>query len=184
MSTIVDSAARPAAQTDERAQTQRAWRAAAATLAVGILGLIGLFWEPAVAAVNVWTDSATYNHCYLIVPIVAYLIWERRVIFAQTRPAPTYLIPALAVVIGSAAWLVANTATVFEVQQFAMFGILQCLLLAVLGWRVYFALARVTAAVTTISSTEQPRERSLIGLAKPCRKGPKASAFPNRCTNL
>ncbi len=141
MSTIVDSAARPIAQTDERAEMERAWRAAAATLAVGIIGLIALFWEPAVAAVNVWSDSATYNHCFLIIPIVGYLIWERRVIFAQTRPAPTYLIPSLAVAIGSAAWLVANTATVFEVQQFAMFGILQCLLLAVLGWRVYFALA-------------------------------------------
>ena len=141
MSTIVESVTRPVAQDAERAETQHAWRIAAVTLTLGILGLIALFWEPAVAAVNVWSDSATYNHCFLIVPIVAYLIWERRVIFTQTRPAPTYLVPALAVVIGSAAWLVASTATVFEVQQFAMFGILQCLLLAVLGWRVYFALA-------------------------------------------
>jgi len=141
MSTIVDSAVRPIAQADEHARLQRAWRAAAATLAIAILGLITLFWEASVAAVNVWSDSATYNHCFLIVPIVGYLIWERRVIFAQTRPAPIFLVPALAVAIGSAAWLVASTATVFEVQQFAMFGILQCLLLAVLGWRVYFALA-------------------------------------------
>ena len=54
--------------------------------------------------------------------------------------APTYVVPVAAVVIGSAAWLVANVATVYEVQQFALFGMLQCLLLAVLGWRVYFAL--------------------------------------------
>ena len=48
----------------------------------------------------------------------------------------------------------------------------------------YFALARVTAEVTTMSSTEAPRERSLIGLAKPWRKGPKASALPRRWTSL
>ncbi len=141
MNTIVDSLSQSVVQDEERAAALHAWRAAAATLVVAILGLIGLFWEPAVAAVNVWSDSATYNHSFLIAPIVGYLIWERRVIFTQARPTPTYLLPALAVVIGSAAWLVANTATVYEVQQFAMFGILQCLLLAVLGWRVYFALA-------------------------------------------
>ena len=139
MNTVVDSASLPVVRTDERGAALQAWRAAVATIAVGTLGLIALFWEPAVAAVNVWSDSATYNHSFLIAPIVGYLIWERRVIFTQSRPTPAYLLPVLAAVIGSAAWLVASTATVYEVQQFAMFGILQCLLFAVLGWRVYFA---------------------------------------------
>ena len=31
---------------------------------------------------------------------------------------------------------------------------------------------------------EQPRERSLAGLAKPCRKGPMAMAPPSRSTSL
>ena len=35
-----------------------------------------------------------------------------------------------------------------------------------------------------MSSTEQPRERSLIGFANPCKKGPKASAPAKRCTSL
>jgi exosortase A len=140
MTTTVDSASRQMILDPETAETHRAWRVAAATLAVGITALIAIFWEPAAAAVRVWSTSATFNHCFLIIPIVAYLLWERRIVFSQARPAPTFFVPVAAVIIGSAAWLVANTATVYEIQQFALFGMLQCLLLAVLGWRVYFAL--------------------------------------------
>lgn len=35
-----------------------------------------------------------------------------------------------------------------------------------------------------ISSAEQPRERSLMGLATPCTTGPRAVAPPRRCTSL
>jgi exosortase A len=140
MTTTVDSQVRPLTLDPEAAETRRAWRIAAGTLLVGIFALLAIFWEPAAVAVRVWSTSATFNHCFLVVPIVAYLVWERRAIFSQARPAPFHVLPAAAVVIGSAAWLVADTATVYEVQQFALFGMLQCLFLAVLGWRVYFAL--------------------------------------------
>ena len=46
------------------------------------------------------------------------------------------------------------------------------------------ACTKVTAEVMTMSSTEQPRDRSLIGEAKPCKIGPNASAPAKRCTNL
>ncbi len=140
MTTTVASPMQPLSLDPEAAETQRAWRIAAATLLAGICALLAIFWQPAAAAVRVWSTSATFNHCFLVVPIVAYLIWERRAIFSQARPAPIHILPAAAVAIGSAAWLVADTATVYEVQQLALFGMLQCLFLAVLGWRVYFAL--------------------------------------------
>ncbi len=52
--------------------------------------------------------------------------------------------------------------------------------------RIYFlpAWTNVTAAVMTMSYTEHPLERSLIGIAKPWRKGPYASAPARRCTSL
>ena len=46
------------------------------------------------------------------------------------------------------------------------------------------ACTKVTAEVMTMSSTEQPRDKSLIGEAKPCKIGPNASAPAKRCTNL
>jgi hypothetical protein len=44
--------------------------------------------------------------------------------------------------------------------------------------------AATTAQVVTISSTLAPRDRSLIGLAKPCRNGPIAWAPPSHCVSL
>ncbi|MBL8698815.1 MAG: exosortase A [Alphaproteobacteria bacterium] len=140
MSTTVDSAARALAASDPAAETRRTWLVAAATIAAGLCALIVIFRDAAVGAVDVWLTSATYNHCFLIVPIVGYLVWERKDIFANARPTPFALLPALAVVIGGAAWLVANTASVLEIQQFALFGMIEMLLLSVLGWRVFGAL--------------------------------------------
>src|SRR5262245_40956275 len=47
-----------------------------------------------------------------------------------------------------------------------------------------FAWRTVTAAVSTISSTVAPRDRSAIGRASPCKIGPIASHPANRCTSL
>jgi hypothetical protein len=42
--------------------------------------------------------------------------------------------------------------------------------------RLYCALAAVTATQSTISSTEQPRDKSLAGLFNPKSNGPMARA--------
>jgi hypothetical protein len=44
--------------------------------------------------------------------------------------------------------------------------------------------ANITTQVVTMSSTLALRDRSLIGLAKPCRKGPMALAPPSHCVSL
>ena len=46
------------------------------------------------------------------------------------------------------------------------------------------SLAATTAQVVTMSSTLAARDRSLIGLAKPCRNGPIACAPPSPCVSL
>jgi exosortase A len=119
---------------------RRAWRAAAATLLAGTFALIAIFGDAALAAWRVWTSSATFNHCLAVVPIAAWLAHRRRAVFVAADPAPVAALPAAAALLGGVAWLVAHAATVYEIQQFALVGILQCLLLGVLGWRAYGAL--------------------------------------------
>lgn len=126
------------ASPDEAARA--AWCAAAAALILGSAALLWLFRDAAAAALQVWRDSATFNHGFLILPIAIYLAHERRAVFAAAHPAPIVALPTLAALLGAAAWLAAETATVYELQQFALVGLLQCLLLGVLGWRLYAAL--------------------------------------------
>ncbi|MBI3710360.1 MAG: EpsI family protein [Proteobacteria bacterium] len=119
-----------------QAATAPTWRAAFLVLAVGFAGMGFLFWDPVVAAVNVWIGSATYNHCFLVIPIVAYLIWPKWPTVARMAPRPAFGALALMPPIGLV-WLIGHFASFYEAQHFAIVGLAQAFLLSVLGWRIY-----------------------------------------------
>ena len=116
-----------------------AWAMTVAVLLASVSILVVLFWETASDGVLLWTRSA-YNYCYLILPISLYLVWERRHAIAPLRPRPTLwgLVLASGCLV---LWVAAEAATVTEVAQFALVGLIQSLLLTLLGWRVAAALA-------------------------------------------
>lgn len=118
---------------------QHAWRVAAGGLAVALVVLLGVYWDLAVGAVRVWYNSPTYNHGFLIAPICAYLVYERRAVFTALSPHPLLPIVVLMPLAG-AVWLIAHVAGILEAQQFVFMGMIQLLLLCVLGWRAYWAL--------------------------------------------
>jgi exosortase A len=118
-----------------------AWlRPAAPALGLGLLVLALFFHTEASAAVSVWNSSTAYGHCWLVLPIAAWMAYERRFQAAAVamRPAswPALLAPPLVVM-----WLGADLVGVMEGRQFAAIGLLELLLLAVFGWRLWQALA-------------------------------------------
>jgi exosortase A len=118
---------------------QRAWHLAAGALCVALLVLLAVYWDLAVGAARVWYNSPTYNHGFLIAPICAYLVYERRAIFASLAPQP--FLPVLVLMpLAGAVWLVAHVAGILEAQQFVFMGMIELTLLSVLGWRAYWAL--------------------------------------------
>ncbi|MBL26768.1 MAG: hypothetical protein CMM50_04345 [Rhodospirillaceae bacterium] len=124
---------------DAESRRSRDWLIAAGVIGVLVAVLVGLYWNTAAAAVRVWIVSPTYNHCFLIVPISAYLMWERRSVFSAVSPYP--FLPALILIPGfSLAWLVADTASVMEIQHFALVGLMEVVFLTVLGWSAFRAL--------------------------------------------
>ena len=48
-----------------------AWGFAAAALLL-------LVYHDAAAIVSIWWNSATFNHCLLIPPLLGWLVWQRR----------------------------------------------------------------------------------------------------------
>ena len=74
---------------------RRAWTEAAIAIALGTAALLLAFREPALAALRVWSASATYNHCFLVVPISAWMLRERRAVFSAMQPRPAPLLPAV-----------------------------------------------------------------------------------------
>src|SRR5690349_5207581 len=112
--------------------TQRAWLRHGVALALLLLLMLAAFRHAIAAAVTVWWVSPTYSHCFLILPIVLWLVWEKRGPLAMTAPglAPAALLamPLLALM-----WWMGDLAAINEVQQFAIVGLAQAAILALLG---------------------------------------------------
>ncbi len=105
----------------------------------GLGVLVGLFWPECRAAVSVWIASTAYGHCFLVAPISAYLIWERRESLRGLVPqiTPAYALLGLPLPL---AWLAAERLGIMEGRQLVMLATAEVLFLTVLGWRLYRAL--------------------------------------------
>src|ERR1700733_413529 len=74
--------------------TAQEWRRVAVPFGLGLLLLGALFNKEVIAAVQTWDASTAYNHCFLVIPIVLYLLWDRRFDLTgiPARPTPAVLL--------------------------------------------------------------------------------------------
>jgi exosortase A len=114
--------------------------APAIAIGAGLIALGLLFRDEVIAAVGVWRDSTAYNHCFLVIPIVLYLIWDRRASLRGIAASP-YPPAALAGVPLALAWLVAERLGIMEGRQLVAMSFVQLLFFAVLGPRLWWRLA-------------------------------------------
>lgn len=113
----------------------RPWQATILIAATVICGILLLYWETAVSIVKIWWRSGTYAHGFLIIPISAWLIWQKRDRLVRMTPQPMMALPWLIVLFG-AVWLLAASIQVLIVQQLCLAASLITALVALLGWRV------------------------------------------------
>jgi exosortase len=122
-----------------RVDARRAQLFAALAIIV-VLALIAPFYKREIAqAVRAWIESPTYNHCFLVIPIVVYLVWNRRSTIADVAPRPT-LWGLVAIAAFSLLWSVAAKLDVIEARQFLFMGIVQGVFFTLLGSRLYLRL--------------------------------------------
>ena len=90
--------------------------------------------------VHDWATDGNYSHGFLIAPMAAYLVWERRDRLAAAALRPSWL--GLLVVVSSVAVLAAGTlgAELF-LTRISMLGVLAGTALFIGGWRVLWVLA-------------------------------------------
>lgn len=116
------------------------WGLPLAALALVLASLTGLYWHTLVTMVTIWDRSATFTHCFLVLPISLWLIWRQRSRLAalQPRPQPWYL---AAMVPMAALWMVGDMAGVNAATQFAFTALLVLAVPAMLGSAVAGAIA-------------------------------------------
>ena len=116
--------------------TRAAWLAAAAGLV-----LLCLAFRPEVqAAVIVWNTSTAYGHCWLVLPIVGWLLWERRPVLVAGVAHPSFW-PVLIALPLAAMWILADWLGIMEGRQLAVVGFAELLLIAALGFPLWWALS-------------------------------------------
>lgn len=116
------------------------WTYPLGTLLLGAIALFALYWETAASAVSVWANSDLYGHGFLIVPIAAYLVWRRKDRIADLDVRPSLW--GLGLVVATALlWRVGEAMSAQIVQQVALVGMFQAMVVTILGHRVAWALA-------------------------------------------
>ncbi len=108
------------------------WRTHLAALAATVLAILILFARDVGDMANQWWNSSTYGHCLFILPLVAWLVWQRR--HEVARVEPRAWLPGLAVLGGAAfAWLIGEAAGVALIRHAALVGMVQASVLTILG---------------------------------------------------
>lgn len=118
----------------------RLYRAPAVAIGLGLAGLGVLFHAEVAAAISVWIESTAYNHCFLVIPIALYLLWDRRQ-GLRSIPAGPVPVLALAGIPLALVWLLAERLGIMEGRQLAAISFAELLFAAVLGPRLWWAAA-------------------------------------------
>lgn len=111
-------------------------RVASASLMIVGLFMLLLFKTEVNGALTVWIASSAYNHCFLIIPMALYLIWDRRMVVGQLTARPTiFALPIILVL--SLAWIFAVGLGILEVRQFLVIAVFEAAAVAIFGWRTF-----------------------------------------------
>ncbi len=121
--------------TMQQQEITQQWRHAALMLGLAFLTVIVVLFDTVSNLVMTWWDKPEYNHCLLILPIIAYLIHERREVFLKIAPKPSWLGHGI-IVAGGGLWLLGDLADANVVRQFGLVILIQGICLAILGPRV------------------------------------------------
>ncbi|HEX8238407.1 MAG TPA: exosortase A [Allosphingosinicella sp.] len=127
----------PIVRADPLAQ---AWRTHLVALGAAAAAIVLLFARDALDMGALWWTSTTFNHCFLVVPIIAWLVWQRLADLKALAPrawAPGLLLTGA----GAAAWLLGEAGNVALLRHFGLVAMLQGIVIAGLGKAAARALA-------------------------------------------
>jgi exosortase A len=118
----------------------RAWRSHLAALGAATAAILLLFARDAADMAAIWWTSVTFNHCALVLPIIAWLVWQR--LPDLRRLAPRAWAPGLVLTgAGAAAWLIGEAGSVALLRHLGLVLMLQGAVIACLGKTVARAIA-------------------------------------------
>lgn len=134
------TAVMPIEKAEAASAAAEGWRPHLAALAAASAAILFLLRRDAADMVEIWFTISTYNHCALVLPIIAWLAWQRLPELRQMAPA-AWAPGLLLVGAGAAAWLLGEAGGLALVRHAALVLMLQGAVIACLGKAVARGLA-------------------------------------------
>lgn len=120
-------------------ETRQYWRTPVILALAVFIGTLALHYQTTWSMISIWLRSDTFAHGFLILPISAWLVWDKRQDLINLTPKPEYR--ALVVLFGAGfLWLLGNIVDALVVQQLALVVMLISGLWMVLGNQVCLAI--------------------------------------------
>jgi exosortase A len=119
---------------------EQGWRTHLAGLGAAWAAILFLFHRDTADMVSIWWNSSTFNHCLLIVPLIFWLVRQRRAELRRLAPAawgPGLLLVAA----GAGAWLLGEAGSLALARHLGLVLMLQGAVVACLGKAVARGLA-------------------------------------------
>lgn len=109
-----------------------AWQRSLVGLGIAWGLLLAIFRQDAADMVGIWWNSSTFNHCLLIVPVLGWLVHQRKEQLAVLTPQPWA--PALIyAAVGAFGWLLGDAAGLAVARQLGLIMMLQGAVVLTLG---------------------------------------------------
>lgn len=108
-------------------------------LLLGIAAMFAVvltFSGTTLAMTATWYESNSFNHCFLVLPISAYLAWQKRAALAKAKFEPDWR-GGVAIVIASLTWLLGDVTGTLLIQEVSLILTLQSLVLLIYGRAVF-----------------------------------------------
>jgi exosortase A len=112
-----------------------AWRTPLTHFALAVAAIFLLFYRDIFDIVAIWWTSSTFNHCLLIVPILGWLVMQRKSELAKLTPQPWWP-PLLYAGAGALGWLLGDAAGVAVARHLGVLMMLQGAVSSLLGWNI------------------------------------------------
>jgi len=125
----------PENNTSQEPTLNAGWIRAILSILFLFIVIFSVHFQSIISAIDLWVHSGAYNHCFIIAPIAATLIWLGRDRLRGLDPTPTVwgLAPMLAF---GCVWLLSFLSGISEGTHLAVVGLIESALLTVLGWRI------------------------------------------------
>ncbi|MCW3848387.1 exosortase A [Sphingomonas sp. LB-2] len=147
-----------------------AWKRHAAMLAGSWAALLLLFHRDAGDLATIYWTNTTFGHCLFVAPVIAWLVWQRRVELSRVSPSGWW--PGLIVVAaGGFGWLIGDAAGVALFRHAGLVLMMQGAVVSVLGLGVtralLFPLAYMVFLVPFGDFLEEPLQDITVRMVMP-----------------